>query len=116
MPSRSWSSAARGSRVVASPVLYAKKSGPLRVLPPTTREASQTRTRRPRIRCPQCRWEPRKSDQWMCSCLHEWHTFDTGGVCPACGRLWVKTQCLKCAEWSLHIEWYEDETGDNRRS
>jgi hypothetical protein len=52
----------------------------------------------------------------MCSCFHEWHTFDTGGVCPACGRLWVKTQCLRCTEWSLHVEWYEDATdGGSRR-
>jgi hypothetical protein len=38
----------------------------------------------PRIRCPLCGWSPRKEDRWSCSCGHEWNTFDTGGVCPAC--------------------------------
>src|SRR6266852_8293404 len=38
----------------------------------------------PRIRCPLCGWSPRKDDRWSCSCGHEWNTFDTGGVCPAC--------------------------------
>jgi hypothetical protein len=98
-------------REVAVPGLYAKKSGPSRIHVPKTREGLSPRTRRPRIRCPQCRWEPRKADRWSCSCFHEWNTFDTGGVCPSCGRLWVKTQCLRCAEWSLHVEWYEEVPG-----
>ena len=98
------------------PALHAKKATPSRHLTPKTRDDAGTRTRRPRIRCPHCAWEPRKSDRWACGCLHEWHTFDTGGVCPACGRLWVKTQCLKCLEWALHIEWYEDAADDGSRS
>jgi len=49
----------------------------------------------PRIRCPLCGWSPGKGDQWACSCGHEWNTFDTGGVCPACLHQWTETKCLK---------------------
>src|SRR4029077_11697498 len=49
----------------------------------------------PRIRCPLCGWSPRKEDRWRCECGHEWNTFDTGGVCPACLHQWTSTQCLK---------------------
>ncbi len=31
-----------------------------------------------------------------CDCGHLWHTFDTGGICPACLHRWTSTQCLKC--------------------
>ena len=41
----------------------------------------------PRIRCPLCGWSPRKDDVWSCTCGHEWNTFETGGVCPACLHL-----------------------------
>ncbi|MDX2010233.1 MAG: hypothetical protein SFW67_08590 [Myxococcaceae bacterium] len=62
-----------------------------------------------RIRCPKCRWEPRKSDRWYCSKCQQgvWNTFDTRGVCPVCSYHWVWTACLKCSEWSLHEDWYE---------
>ena len=63
-------------------------------------------TRRVRIRCPRCSWEPRRHDLWRCLCLHAWNTFDTGGVCPACGHAWAETQCLRCHEWSPHADWY----------
>jgi hypothetical protein len=60
----------------------------------------------PRIRCPLCGWSPRKDDLWSCSCGHEWNTFDSGGVCPACLHQWAETQCLPCSRWSLHSGWY----------
>ena len=60
----------------------------------------------PRIRCPLCGWSPRTEDKWFCNCGHEWNTFDTGGVCPACLHQWADTQCLSCSRWSPHSLWY----------
>jgi hypothetical protein len=60
----------------------------------------------PRIRCPLCGWSPRKEDKWFCTCGHEWNTFDTGGVCPACLHQWTETQCLSCSRWVPHSLWY----------
>lgn len=63
-----------------------------------------------RIRCPKCGWQPGSGDLWMCRCGCVWHTFDTGGRCPDCGRRWHKTQCLLCGEWSPHKDWYHGES------
>ena len=71
----------------------------------------ETRNMGPRIRCPRCGWEPRPADRWMCSCLHHWNTFETGGVCPSCGRKWQETQCPRCHAWSPHRDWYVSESG-----
>jgi hypothetical protein len=65
----------------------------------------------PRIRCPRCGWEPERDSRWSCTCLHSWNTFDTEGLCPACGRQWAETQCLRCHQWSPHREWYGDGPG-----
>jgi hypothetical protein len=59
-----------------------------------------------RIRCPRCKWQPRRGDRWSCSCGHAWNTFDTHGVCPSCATAWRETQCLRCNEWSPHEQWY----------
>ncbi len=60
-----------------------------------------------RIRCPLCKWQPRRHDRWSCSCGCSWNTFDTGGKCPACATQWKTTQCMRCGEWSLHTTWYD---------
>jgi hypothetical protein len=85
------------------------KGEPDRVRVPGTTEIPGQGQRRRRIRCPRCAWEPGRHDLWMCVCLHSWNTFDTRGVCPACGRKWAETQCLRCTQWSPHDDWYEDE-------
>ncbi|MDF1741643.1 MAG: hypothetical protein P1U86_20950 [Verrucomicrobiales bacterium] len=61
-----------------------------------------------RIYCPECKWEPRPADRWWCrdSCGCVWNTFDTGGVCPECGKAWAETQCLSCHRYSPHRSWY----------
>lgn len=62
-----------------------------------------------RIRCPRCKWQPKRSDRWRCRCGHSWNTFETNGVCPACAHAWRETQCLRCHEWSPHEQWYADD-------
>ena len=61
-----------------------------------------------KIACPKCSWEPTAASRWTCRCGHSWNTFDTGGRCPTCNKTWKKTQCLACAGWSLHVDWYHD--------
>ena len=62
------------------------------------------------IYCPKCKWEPLEESKWQCECGHEWNTFDTGGRCPNCKKVWDHTQCLGpdggCNEWSPHLDWY----------
>jgi hypothetical protein len=89
-------------------MLLLLKGDPDRVRAPGADEDAGRRPGRRRIRCPRCGWEPGRHDRWMCTCLHSWNTFDTGGVCPACERRWTETQCRRCAAWSRHEDWYED--------
>jgi hypothetical protein len=58
----------------------------------------------PRIRCPLCGWSPRKEDRWFCTCGHEWNTFDTGGVCPACLYPWTEI-CAQFSSGSVTLTW-----------
>lgn len=70
-----------------------------------------------RIRCPQCKWQPKKTSRWYCSsagapefffggCGAVWNTFDTRGKCPGCAHQWRWTTCLSCHANSLHEDWY----------
>jgi hypothetical protein len=61
------------------------------------------------VRCPSCRWRPSRADQWTChpGCEFAWNTFETRGECPACGKRWTITQCLRCGMWHAHEEWYQ---------
>jgi len=76
----------------------------------TEERISTTGLTGPKIRCPKCEWKPKETDLWGCECGHAWHTFDTGGVCPACIRQWPSTQCLSCLAWSAHSSWYDYES------
>ena len=70
-----------------------------------------------RIRCPLCRWQPSRSSRWICGqsgppenyndgCGTRWNTFETRGQCPGCSHQWVWTACLRCHEFSRHVDWY----------
>lgn len=63
------------------------------------------------IWCPGCEWKPKPSTRWVCErrCRHEWNTFDTGGVCPACSKVWELTQCHACHRKYPHPDWYHDD-------
>lgn len=72
-----------------------------------------------RIRCPQCSWQPVPSSMWSCvsvgapehfseGCGEVWNTFLTRGRCPGCAHQWRFTSCLRCSQWSLHEDWYEE--------
>jgi hypothetical protein len=90
-------------------MLFLRKGGEERRRDPGTSHRPGPDPGGPRIRCPRCAWEPRRQDTWACICLHVWNTFETGGVCPACGREWRETQCLRCHEWSPHADWYVED-------
>jgi len=83
----------------------------------TTREDDDKREGAGGIRCPRCEWRPRPSSRWCCSecpqpegflagCGTLWNTFETSGVCPGCRHQWRWTSCLACGGWSLHDDWY----------
>ncbi len=61
-----------------------------------------------KIYCPKCRWEPTPEARWLCTCGHAWNTFETLGRCSRCGKVWRRTECMACHEWSLHHDWYHD--------
>jgi hypothetical protein len=74
-----------------------------------------------RIRCPLCDWQPTASSRWSCTrvdvpegfrqgCGTTWNTFSTRGKCPGCGHQWRWTKCMRCDGWSLHDDWYEEES------
>ncbi|HWK08964.1 MAG TPA: hypothetical protein VNR64_02855 [Vicinamibacterales bacterium] len=88
-----------------------------------TRPSSDEAERGSGIRCPRCRWRPSASSRWCCSaaeapepffsgCGTVWNTFATKGRCPGCQHQWQWTSCLRCAEWSPHVDWYE--TGERQ--
>ena len=74
------------------------------------------------IRCPRCSWRPDASSRWCCywtdcpeppfdACGTSWNTFYTKGRCPGCSHQWRWTSCLRCGQWSLHLDWYEQSGG-----
>lgn len=71
-----------------------------------------------KVFCPKCQWVPQPADVWMCepACGCLWNTFETGGVCPGCGRSWEDTQCLSCHKWSRHADWYHEFIPDQQQA
>jgi hypothetical protein len=76
----------------------------------------------PGIRCPLCKWRPKRNDKWVCwdceypeyfyaGCGTAWNTFETLGTCPTCLHKWQWTSCFGCFMWSKHEDWYEDRDG-----
>ena len=101
-------------------VFYLFQKGEIRRTPDTAEAVLDDEESTRRIRCPQCNWEPNAHSRWYCGycpepeqffggCGAAWNTFDTAGLCPGCGHQWRWTACLRCSEWSLHNEWYEDD-------
>lgn len=92
----------------AAPDLYrrALRNEPFEVRGSTNRAAAETERVLERLACPRCRYSPKSTDRWQCNCGHRWNTFDTHGVCPACGCQWNETACAVCGEWSTHKDWY----------
>ena len=70
---------------------------------PSNRTGGNDRTS---IGCPLCGWVPTKGWLWACTCGHQWDTFETGGVCPACAKQWNTTGCYRCHRSSPHTDWY----------
>ena len=75
-----------------------------------------------RIRCPLCAWRPTPASTWCCFvgegtpeppfewCGAQWNTFTTRGRCPGCQHQWKWTSCLRCSGFSLHEDWYEQDS------
>ncbi len=82
--------------------------GPIVVKPSEPEKGSSAKKKdgTPKIRCPLCGWQPGTWDLWGCTCGCIWNTFDTRGLCPACGKQWTETQCLACHRLSKHEKWY----------
>lgn len=60
------------------------------------------------VACPSCGWVPPRGATWLCDCGHQWNTFETGGQCPRCRKIWHATLCLSCNQLLAHREWYVD--------
>lgn len=92
----------------AAPEIYrrALRSEPFEIRGSVNRLVAETARLLSHVACPRCRYSPKSTDRWQCNCRHSWNTFDTRGLCPACGCQWKETACLVCGELSLHADWY----------
>ncbi|MHA1270474.1 MAG: hypothetical protein ACTSPY_11845 [Candidatus Helarchaeota archaeon] len=60
-------------------------------------------------RCPGCGWIPTKDARWQChKCDAIFNTFETGAICPDCGIIFKKTQCILCGGCFPYDDWFED--------
>jgi hypothetical protein len=102
------------------PLELFRRGGQPLMVPVITADPDDDRDTPPRIRCPQCDWQPGRSSRWSCldhrgypeyfsaGCGMSWNTFDTRGRCPGCSYQWRWTICLACARWSRHQDWYKE--------
>jgi Zn-dependent protease len=62
--------------------------------------------RREGFACPACKTPPPVGDIWKCSqCGRAFDTFQTGGVCPACGAQFSETRCMECGAAHPFSQW-----------
>jgi Zn-dependent protease len=62
--------------------------------------------RREGFACPTCKAAPPVGDVWKCGrCGHQFDTFQTRGVCPACGTQFPVTRCMDCGAAHSVSEW-----------
>ena len=62
--------------------------------------------RRDGFACPSCKAVPRTGDLWKCGqCGNRFDTFQSKGVCPACGAQFPATRCMECGEAHPISEW-----------
>jgi len=62
--------------------------------------------RRPGFACPSCRAAPPLGVYWQCgACGHPFDTFESGAVCPQCGKQFATTACMDCREQHPMSEW-----------
>ena len=102
-------------------MLQLLKKGPSSTFVPLTTPTDDKDESTRRIRCPLCQWQPSPSTLWACEsygtpepyfggCGTLWNTFSTRGKCPGCSHQWKWTSCPNCHEWSLHDDWYAEES------
>lgn len=62
--------------------------------------------RREGFACPACRMAPPRVPVWTCpQCQTKFDMFETHGVCPACGSVYVAMSCLDCGTMSPISAW-----------
>lgn len=62
--------------------------------------------RRDGFACPSCKAAPPIGDIWGCAqCGHRFDTFQSRGVCPACGAQFPATRCMECGAAHPISEW-----------
>ncbi len=56
--------------------------------------------------CPGCRVHPPRAALWTCGdCQEPFDTFETGGACPACERVFAGTACPDCGQAHPFEQW-----------
>ena len=62
--------------------------------------------RREGFSCPACKTAPPVGEFWKCAqCRQAFDTFQSGGICPHCGKRFDVTRCLDCGAAHPMSEW-----------